>query len=467
MKMWSGRFRQPLDAEFERWQRSFPFDQRLLAQEAAASRVHAQALQKAGLISASELNAITEGLAQIVEKAAASPAFLEDDGAEDVHHFVEKKLVELIGETGYRLHSGRSRNEQIATDLRLYVRHAIDQARAQLSELIGVLLSRAEQAGGAAMPAYTHLQRAEPVLVAHWLLAYAEMLFRDLERLADCRKRTNLCPLGSGAVAGATLPLDRHSMTEPLGFEAPTSNSLDATTDRDFVLEFVHVLLLLSLHLSRWAEEMLLFSTQEYGFVVLPEKYSTGSSAMPQKKNPDLLELARGKAGRIAGDLNALVLVLKGLPLAYNKDLQETQEPLFDAAETMVSLLPLVTGWMQEVEFNYTRMQEAAQSGSLNAWAAATYLAERGVPFRLAHERVGNAVRLCLEKGCELQELSLEELRQFSPEFEQDIYARLSVENVLAQHDVHGGTAPARVKQAIAEGKRKLAAVREEAHAHA
>ena len=467
MKMWSGRFRQPLDAGFERWQRSFPFDQRLLAQEVAASRVHAEALLKAGMISANELKAITEGLAQMVEEAAASPAFLEDDGAEDVHHFVEKRLVELIGETGYKLHSGRSRNEQIATDLRLYVVHAIDQTRGRLGELVGVLLERAEQAGGAAMPAYTHLQRAEPVLVAHWLLAYTEMLFRDLERLADCRKRANLCPLGSGAVAGATLSLDRCNMAEQLGFEAPTNNSLDATTDRDFMLEFVHTLLLLSLHLSRWAEEMLLFSTQEYGFIALPEKYSTGSSAMPQKKNPDLLELARGKAGRIAGDFNALVLVLKGLPLAYNKDLQETQEPLFDAAETMLSLLPLVAGWMQEVEFKYTRMQEAAQSGSLNAWAAATYLAERGVPFRLAHEKVGNAVRLCLEKGCELQELSLEELRQFSSEFEQDIYSRLSVESVLALHDVHGGTAPARVKQAIGEGKRKLAAVREEAHAHA
>ena len=467
MKMWSGRFRQPVDAEFERWQRSFPFDQRLLAHEVVASRAHAQALHKIGMISTSELNAITEGLAQLVEKAAAAPGFLDDDSAEDVHHFIEKKLVELIGETGYKLHSGRSRNEQIATDLRLYVRHAIDQTSGQLGELIAVLLARAEQAGGAAVPAYTHLQRAEPVLVAHWLLAYVEMLFRDLERLAGCRKRANLCPLGSGAVAGATLSLDRFNMAEQLGFEAPTNNSLDATTDRDFVLEFVQLLLLLSLHLSRWAEEMLLFSTQEYGFVILPEKYSTGSSAMPQKKNPDLLELARGKVGRIAGDFNALVVVLKGLPLAYNKDLQESQEPLFDAAETILALLPLVTGWMQEVEFNYTRMQEAAQSGSLNAWAAATYLAEHGVPFRLAHERVGKVVRLCLERDCELQELTLEELRQFSPEFEQDIYARLSVESVLALHDVQGGTAPARVKQALAEGKRKLAAVREEAHAHA
>jgi argininosuccinate lyase len=467
VKMWSGRFRQPLDAGFECWQRSFPFDQRLLAQELAASRVHAQALHTTGMISGSELKAITEGLAQIVEKAAASPAFLQDDSAEDVHHFVEKTLVELIGETGYKLHSGRSRNEQIATDLRLYVRHAIDQTSGQLSELIGVLLARAEQAGGAAMPAYTHLQRAEPVLVAHWLLAYAEMLFRDLERLADCRKRTNLCPLGSGAVAGATLSLDRRNMAEQLAFQAPTNNSLDATTDRDFVLEFVHTVLLLSLHLSRWAEEMLLFSTQEYGFVVLSEKYSTGSSAMPQKQNPDALELIRGKSARMIGNQVALLTAIKGLPLAYNKDMQETQEPLFEAVATAGHCLKLVAGWIQEVEFNYTRMQEAALSGSLNAWAAATYLAEHGVPFRLAHERVGSAVRLCLEKGCELQELSLEELQQFSPEFEQDIYARLSVESVLALHDVHGGTAPARVKQAIAEAKKKLAAVRKEAHVHA
>ena len=467
MKMWAGRFRQPLDAGFESWQRSFPFDRRLLGQELAASQAHARALEKAGMISHDELRAIVAGLDQIAEKATASPAFLEDESAEDVHHFVEKKLVELIGETGYKLHSGRSRNEQIATDLRLYVLQAIEQAEKQVGELIGVLLARAEQAGGAAMPAYTHWQRAEPVLVAHWLLAYVEMLFRDVERLADCRKRVNLCPLGSGAVAGATLPLDRVEMAQQLGFDAPTGNSLDATCDRDFALEFVQVLLQLGLHLSRWAEEMLLFSTQEYGFLALPEPYSTGSSAMPQKKNPDLLELARGKVGRLAGNCNALLVVLKGLPLAYNKDLQDTQEPLFDAAETMLALLPLVTGWMRQVEFNYARMQEAAQSGSLNAWAAATYLAERGVPFRMAHERIGKAVQFSLEKGCELQELSLEELRQFSPEFEQDVYARLSVESVLALHDVYGGTAPARVKQAIGEGKRKLASMREATHAHA
>ena len=360
MKMWSGRFRQPLDADFERWQRSFDFDRRLLREELAASRAHASALKNAGILSSSELISILQGLKQIGEKAAASPAFLDDNEAEDVHHFVEKQLVALIGDTGYKLHSGRSRNEQIATDLRLYVRASIDQMRADLAEWLSVALDRAEQAGSAAMPAYTHLQRAEPVLVAHWLLAYVEMFLRDADRLADCRKRLNVSPLGSGAVAGATLPLDRRAMADELGFDAPTANSIDATSDRDFILEFVGALSLLAVHLSRWAEEMILFSSQEFGFIRLPEAYSTGSSAMPQKMNPDLLELTRGKAARIIGDATALLVTVKGLPLAYNKDLQETQQPLFDAAGTVLSLLPMASGWMKAVEFNHERMQQAA-----------------------------------------------------------------------------------------------------------
>ena len=302
MKMWSGLFRQPLDPEFERWQRSFGFDQRLLRYELAASSAHATALKNAGILSAEELIGILQGLEQIGEKAAKSTTFLDDYEAEDVHHFVEMQLVALVGELGYKLHSGRSRNEQIATDLRLFVRAAIDQLRDEIAEVCAVLVNRAEQAGDAAMPAYTHLQRAEPVLVGHWLLAYVEMLLRDSDRLSDCRKRLNVSPLGSGAVAGATLPLDRVLMADRLGFGAPTANSMDATSDRDFTVEFVQALSLLALHLSRWAEEMILFSSQEYGFVELPEAYSTGSSAMPQKKNPDLLELVRGKSGRVVGD---------------------------------------------------------------------------------------------------------------------------------------------------------------------
>jgi argininosuccinate lyase len=467
MKMWSGRFRQPLDPEFERWQRSFDFDHRLLAHELAASSAHARALKSAGILSSDELIGILQGLEKIKAQAAASSAFLEDPEAEDVHHFVEKQLALLIGETGYKLHSGRSRNEQIATDLRLYVRTTIEQLRNDLADLCGVLTERAAQAGDAAMPAYTHLQRAEPVLVAHWLMAYVEMFLRDADRFSDCASRLNLCPLGSGAVAGATLALDRNLMAETLGFDAPTANSIDATSDRDFALEFVNTLSLLALHLSRWAEEMILFSTQEYGFIGLPEAYSTGSSAMPQKKNGDLLELVRGKSGRVIGHATALLVTLKGLPLAYNKDLQETQEQVFAASDTMLAMLPLVAGWMRSVEFHFHVMQQAAQSGFMNAWAAATYLVNRGVASRHSHEVIGKAVRLCLDKNCELRDLSLDELRTLSPAFDQSFYECLSLASVLAIHDVPGGTAPARVRQAIAAAKKRIESIREEAHAHA
>jgi len=467
MKMWSGRFRQPLDPDFELWQRSFAFDQRLLSYELAASGAHARALRNADVLSADELISILQGLKQLGSNAATSASFLNDSDAEDVHHFVEKQLVALIGETGYKLHSGRSRNEQIATDLRLYVRATIDQLRLDLAEWCGALSDRAEQAADAAMPAYTHLQRAEPVLVGHWLTAYVQMFLRDADRLADCRRRLNVCPLGSGAVSGATLPLDREFMSETLGFDGPTANSIDATSDRDFAIEFVNTLSLLGLHLSRWAEEMIVFSSQEYGFVDSPEKYSTGSSAMPQKKNPDLLELVRGKSGRIIGHATTLMITLKGLPLAYNKDLQETQRPIFDSSDTTLAMLPLVTGWMKAVEFHYDRMLHAAQSGFMNAWAAATYLVKRGVPSRLAHEQVGKAVQICVDKGCELQDLSLDELRALNPAFEQDFYDSLSLASVLEIHDVPGGTAPARVRQAIAAARKTIDSLREERHAHA
>ena len=467
MKMWSGRFRQPLDPQFERWQRSFDFDRRLLSYELAASAAHARALKNAGILSADELIGILEGLQKIGEMAAASKGLVADDTAEDVHHFVEKQLVARIGELGYKLHSGRSRNEQVATDLRLFVRAAIDELRKQIAEVCAVLTDRAEQAGSAAMPSYTHLQHAEPVLVAHWFLAYVEMFLRDADRLADCRKRLNVCPLGSGAVAGATLPLDRAFMAEELDFTAPTANSIDATSDRDFVLEFVNALSLLSLHLSRWAEEMIIFSSQEFGFVQLPEAYSTGSSAMPQKKNPDLLELVRGKTGRVIGSATALMVTLKGLPLAYNKDLQEMQEPLFDAADTALGLLPLVAGWMKTVEFDHARMNEAADSGFMNAWAAATYLVQRGVPSRLAHEQIGKAVKLCLEKNCELQDLTLNELEALNSVFDESFYEFLKPASVLAIHDVIGGTAPARVRQGIAAARKKIESLRQEVHARA
>ena len=460
MKMWSGRFRQPLDPEFENWQRSFPYDQRLLPFELAASRAHANALQQASVISLEENSQILQALEQIGQRAQSSREFLNDPEAEDVHHFVEKQLAAFIGATGYKLHTGRSRNEQIATDLRLFVRQSIDSLQNLMADWNDALLARAEAAGNAAMPAYTHLQPAEPVLVAHWLLAYVEMFLRDASRLTDCRKRVNLCPLGSGAVAGATLSLDRQAIALELGFDGPTANSIDATSDRDFVIEFVDALSMLSLHFSRWAEEMILFSTPAYGFVELPEAYSTGSSAMPQKKNPDLLELVRGKAARIMGYAATLHTLVKGLPLAYNKDLQETQEPLFGACDTITGMIPLITGFMNAVQFNDTKMTQAAQAGFMNAWAAAAYLVERGVPSRLAHEAVGKAVALALERGCDLQKLPLKELQGINSRFDAAFVDCLGLPAVLALHDVPGGTAPRHVKRALRNARERVKALR-------
>jgi len=309
------------------------------------------------------------------------------------------------------------------------------------------------------MPAYTHLQRAEPVLVAHWLQAYAQMLLRDASRLLDVRKRLNLCPLGSGAIAGATLALDRTIASKALGFDAPTANSMDATSDRDFALEFTQSLVQLGGHISRFAEEMTLFATAEFGFVELPESFSTGSSAMPQKKNPDLTELVRGKSGRLLAASNAVAMIAKGLPLAYNKDLQEMQEPVFDAADTARAMLPLLAGFTRAVTFKFDRMASAAESGYLNAMAAATYLVHKGVAFRKAHEKVGNAVRYALEKGCELGALSLDELRQFGPEFDTDFFAAVTLRATLDCHNVTGGTAVDQVKTSLAAARKQAAAL--------
>ncbi len=467
MKMWSGRFSQTLDPGFDRWQRSFHFDRRLLPEEIAASRVYAEALAGAGILSASELKTIVRGLDQIEKKVAEDPSLVESSEAEDVHHFVEQQLAQASGEVAYKLHTGRSRNEQVATDLRLFARKSIDDIRAGLAAFIDVLRARASELGDAAMPAYTHLQRAEPVLAAHWMLAYAEMFFRDAERLADCRKRVNVLPLGSGAVAGAMLALDRSAMAKKLGFARISGNSMDATSDRDFILEFLNALAFVGLHLSGWAEEMVLFSTAEFGFVRLPEKFATGSSAMPQKKNPDAMELLRGQAGGVIAAGVALSMTIKGLPLAYNKDLQETQEPLFEATDTITKGLHVATQFLQAVEFNREQMSKAATSGFLNATAAANYLVSQGVPFRHAHAAVGKAVQHCMARGCELESLSLKELQQFNSEFKEEVRNWLTLEAVLAAHDVPGGTAPIRVQQALVDARARLAELRKEASAHA
>ena len=469
VKMWSGRFREPLDSEFEAWQRSIVFDWRLLPQEVAASKAHASALIAAGVLTngeGAELRGALDAIAAELASEAGKAQVRNHPSAEDIHHFVELKLTERIGSLGLKLHTGRSRNEQIATDLRLYVREQIGLTIEALATWANALVKKAEAAGDAVMPSYTHLQRAEPVLVAHWLLAYVEMILRDATRLVDCSERLNWCPLGSGAVAGATLALDRNIAAKELRFMGPTSNSIDATSDRDFILEYLHALTFVGLHLSRFAEEITLFATAEYGFITLPEAFSTGSSAMPQKKNPDLTELLRAKVGRIHGAAQAVTLLLKGLPLAYNKDMQETQEPAF-AVEFVPPMLTLVARFTAALRFNFERMNEAAQSGYLNAMAAATYLVHKGVPFRTAHEKIGNAVRFAIGKGVELGDLTLAELRQFGPEFGEDFFAAVTLEATLDCHDVIGGTARERVRQALAAASGRIAALTQEALHHA
>ena len=458
--MWSGRFREPLNSQFEAWQRSLAFDWRLLPYEIAASKAHALTLAAAGVLTDTELVVMLRGLDAIIPRATnrAAPGILLSK-AEDVHHYVELELTEEIGELALRLHTGRSRNEQIATDMRLYVRKQIARAIEGLAAWAQALVEQARGAGDAVMPSYTHLQRAEPVLVAHWLLAYVEMLLRDADRLKDCSTRLNFCPLGSGAVAGATLALDRTIAARELGFAAPTANSIDATSDRDFALEFAQDAALLGLHISRFAEEITLYATREFAFVDLPESFSTGSSAMPQKKNPDLTELLRGKCGRLQGACAALSTLLKGLPLAYNKDLQETQEPVFDVADTIEGMLSILPEFTRALEFRFERMRQAAQSGYLNAMAAATYLTGKGVPFRTAHEKVGQAVRFAIEKGVELGGLTLEELRQFGAEFGEDFFAAVALDATLNCHDVIGGTARERVKKALATASERVAAL--------
>jgi argininosuccinate lyase len=451
VKMWSGRFREPLDATFDGWQRSFRFDWRLIPYEVVASKAHARALAELRVLSEDELRSICVGLDGILADFESNGSAREKHpDAEDVHHFVELELKLRIGNTALKLHTGRSRNEQIATDLRLYVRNSIATLQADLHRWIQAFLVQAKSAGEAAMPAYTHMQRAEPVVVAHWLLAYVSMLQRDHSRLEDCAKRLNVCPLGSGAVAGATLPLNRAMIAHELGFDAPTANSMDATSDRDFVLEYLQTLAQIALHVSRFAEEITLYATTEFGFVDLPEAFSTGSSAMPQKKNPDLTELARAKSGRIIAASHTVELQLKGLPLAYNKDMQETQEAIFAATEESHAMLSLLGRFTAALQFRAERMLDASTHGFLNAMAAATYLVHKDVAFRTAHEIIGNAVRHCLGKGCELNGLTLQELREFSPAFEQDFFAAITLEATLDCHDVIGGTARARVREALA-----------------
>ena len=446
--LWGGRFTQGPHQAFAEFNDSFRFDRRLFAADVKASAAHAAGLERAGVITREEAEQITGGLAQLLTDAAIDPAFF-DPPAEDVHTFIEAKLTEAIGDAGRKLHTGRSRNDQVATALRLWLRDEVDEIDALIRELQAALLDIAEGFRDAVIPGYTHLQRAQPVLFAHWCLAYFEMLVRDRERLAECRKRINISPLGAGALAGSGYAIDREAVAADLGFESVTRNSMDAVADRDFAIEFVAVCSMLMMHLSRLAEDMILYCSTEFGFLRLGDSVSSGSSLMPQKKNPDALELLRGKAGRVFGHHAALLATLKGLPLAYNKDIQEDKEALFDTVDTIKISLRTAAIVVENTVVDEERGREAASHGYLNATELADYLVKQGMPFRAAHEAVGKLVLMGLDEGRELGELSLEELRSVVPEVGEDVYGALTLEQALASKAGIGGTAPSRVVEAL------------------
>jgi argininosuccinate lyase len=383
--------------------------------------------------------------------------YFDDIAAEDVHSFVEARLVEMIGDTGRKLHTGRSRNDQVATDLRLWLREEIDRIASALKDAQEALLDLAEAHRDAVIPGYTHLQRAQPVIFAHWCLAYFEMLARDRQRLADVRRRVNVLPLGSAALAGTSCPIDRDAVARALGFDAVSGNSLDAVSDRDFAIEFAGAASLIMLHLSRLAEDVILYSTTEFGFLELNDAVATGSSLMPQKKNPDAMELVRGKAGRVFGHLAALLAMMKGLPLAYNKDMQEDKEAIFDTADTVRACLSVTTIVLRNIHLNEARMRDAASQGYLNATELADYLARKGVSFREAHHTVGRIVKHAIERHLELNDLSLNDLKSFSALIEADVFDSLSLEQTLATKSQIGGTSPSQVADALASARASLA----------
>ncbi|HSS22162.1 MAG TPA: argininosuccinate lyase [Pyrinomonadaceae bacterium] len=454
--LWGGRFSQDADPAFARFNSSFAFDRRLFETDARASMAHCNALAAARVISQDEANKINDGLKQILEQARAAEDYLSAANAEDVHSFVEARLVELIGDAGRKLHTGRSRNDQVATDLRLWLRDAIDELLSHLRSTQEAMLDLADKHSATVLPGYTHLQRAQPVLFAHWCLAYFEMFKRDRERLAEVRQRVNILPLGSAALAGSSFPLDREAVAKELGFAGVSANSLDAVSDRDFGVEFLSACSLIMVHLSRLAEEVVIYSTSEFGFFELSDTVATGSSLMPQKKNPDSMELVRGKAGRVFGHNLSLLATLKGLPLAYNKDMQEDKEAIFDAFDTTSDSLEVASLVLRNVSLNQARMRMAAEQGMMNATELADYLVRRGVAFREAHETVGKIVVSALGKNVEVGGLSLDELRQFSNVIEADVFDSLSLEKTLASKSVVGGTAPERVAEALASARLAL-----------
>jgi len=451
-RTWGGRFSEATDDLVARLNASVGFDQRLYREDIDGSIAHAGMLAAQGIISAADATAIREGLEAV--RGEIERGELEWQTAlEDVHMNVEARLTERIGEAGGRLHTARSRNDQVATDMRLWLMRAIDALLPGVDALQEALLSVAERDGQAVLPGYTHLQRAQPVLLAHHLLAYVEMLERDRGRLVDCRRRTSECPLGAAALAGTPFPIDREATAAALGFTRPMANSLDAVADRDFAVEFTAAAALAMVHLSRLAEELVVWSSQEFAFVELGDAFATGSSIMPQKKNPDIPELVRGKTGRVFGDLVALLTQLKGLPLAYNKDLQEDKEALFDAADTLTDCVSAMARLLPACRFDAARMRSACDAGFVTATDVADYLATRGVPFREAHHVVGRLVGWCIAEERTLPSLTLDEFRRFSDVFEDDIREAVTVEASVAARTSLGGTAPDRVRAALAAAR--------------
>ena len=452
---WSGRFAEPTSELVQRFTASVSFDRRLAEFDVEASIAHSRMLHAVGIIGNTDLAAIEMGLAQIRSEIRAG-AFPWSEAHEDVHFNIERRLIELAGEPGKRLHTARSRNDQVATDMRLYLRTAIDQALFLIRNLQRALLDLADDHAETVMPGYTHLQVAQPVSFGHHLMAYFEMLARDAQRFADCRKRVNRLPLGAAALAGTSFPIDRQMVAKELGFDGVCENSIDAVSDRDFAIEFCAGAALAMTHLSRFCEELVLWANPRFGFVEIADGFCTGSSIMPQKRNPDVAELIRGKTGRVNGHLVALLTLMKGQPLAYNRDNQEDKEPLFDTVDTLTACLAVFTEMLGGIKVNREAMAAAARQGHATATDLAEYLARKGVPFREAHEAVAQAVRFAESRGCDLAELKLFELQRFSSVITEEVYSTLSLEGSLKSRSHLGGTAPVRVKAAIAKARKSL-----------
>ena len=454
-KAWSGRFSEPVSNLVQRYTASVSFDQRMAQVDIRGSLAHARMLARQAIITAQDLAEIEHGMATI-EAEIGRGEFRWNLADEDVHLNIEKRLTALIGDAGKRLHTGRSRNDQVATDIRLWLREAIDNIDRLLSGYQRALLDLAERHADTPLPGFTHLQVAQPVTFGHHLLAYVEMAGRDRGRLADCRRRMNRLPLGAAALAGTSFPIDRESVARELGFDGVCENSLDAVSDRDFAIEFTAAASLLMMHVSRFSEELILWMSPRFGFIDLADRYCTGSSIMPQKKNPDVPELMRGKTGRMNGHLIALLTLMKGQPLAYNKDNQEDKEPLFDAVDTLIDSLAIYAEMVPGIQVRADRMRTAAVEGYATATDLADYLVKKGLPFREAHEAVARAVRAAVDKGCDLADLPLSELQAYSPLVDADVYQVLTLEGSLAQRCHLGGTAPVAVRAAVDRARARL-----------